>query len=224
MTDFLNRIWIIDTTGNCLIDRSYEKTDQEIDASIFSGFLTAILTFTQEMVQDEVEQISMGTRDIYYQPFQSFAVVASAPKSKKKIKNVNTILTDIGNLFITTLGSNYSPGNKLSSDHILLFSKKLDDILGSTGHEIEESKYRLRYLLKQLQQGAIDEETAVKDLLTTYESLDNKSKQFIAASMKDVEIIFKHSHTLAPELKSKVQYILHNVNAQMRTEQWFSSF
>lgn len=223
MSDFLNRLWIIDSSGTCLIDRSYEGTETGVDASIFSGFLTAILTFTQEMVQDEVEQISMGSRDIYYQPFRSFAVVASVPK-KKKIKNINDILKNIGNVFLATCGTNYSIGNKLSLDNVQIFSKKLDEIVGDTGQEIEESKYRLLSLFKQLQNGQVDEEVVVKDLLSTYESLDNKSQQFIAAAMKDVELIFKNSNNLTPELKSKLQNILRNVSAQMRAEKWLSSF
>ena len=87
MLSYLNGLWIIDPNGLCLLHQDFSEagSGEKIDETMFSGFLTAILSFTHDLVKDSIEKISMGQREIHYQSFGIFAVAVSTNKTKKKL-------------------------------------------------------------------------------------------------------------------------------------------
>ena len=94
MLSLLNGLWIIDPNGLCLLHQDFSiESKEKIDETMFSGFLTAILSFTQDLVNDTIERIQMGEREIHYQSFGIFAVAVSANKSKKKAKDLSQYIT-----------------------------------------------------------------------------------------------------------------------------------
>ena len=86
MVKGLQGIWIIEPGGMCLLSRMF-SAEKSMDDAMFSGFITAILAFTQDLVEDTIENIAMGGREIHYQSFGSFSVVVSVGK-KSKVKNL----------------------------------------------------------------------------------------------------------------------------------------
>ena len=220
--DVLNGLWIINPTGLCLLHRNFEETAQTIDETMFSGFLTAILSFTQDLVKDSIEKISMGERDIYYSSFGKFAVALSANKSKKA-KNLQQYINRVGESFLEEYGAHintYIPDITVFEP----FGAKIDQIFGITGHALTQNRNDLFEILTKLKQGEIDEKSAIEKLLVTYNSLDEKNKKFMKGALKDVEDIFKKSTVLPDDLRKQYMSIVKEVGAQLKAEKWLSSF
>lgn len=222
MLDVLNGLWIIEKNGLCLLHRNFEETQQQIDETMFSGFLTAILSFTQDLVKDSIEKISMGERDIYYSSFGPFAVALSANKSKKA-KNLQTYINKVGDLFLST----YADELKSTMPDITVFEpfgQKIDEIFGITGHAMVENRNELLEILTKLKSGEMDEKVAIGKILALYNAMDDKNKKFMKNALKDVEGIFKQSSVLTVDQRKQFQNIVKEVGAQLKAEKWLSSF
>ncbi|MHA2365518.1 MAG: hypothetical protein ACXAC7_16295 [Candidatus Hodarchaeales archaeon] len=220
--DALKGLWILDTSGLCLLHRNYEA-GMQVDETIFGGFLTAILSFTQDMVNDKIESITMSAMEIYYQSFGSFAVAVSVDKSKKVKKLLPNLITKIGNEFKDNF-ENALQGTVQSTKTYEPFGNEIDVIFGLKGHKAQGDSEILLDILKGVKEGKIPEAEAIQELLDIYEELDSPTQRFMATSMKDLEKIFKKSPLLTKEQQKKFQEIIKNVSAQMKAEKWLSSF
>lgn len=223
MLDILNGLWIINPDGLCLLHRNFEETNQQIDETMFSGFLTAILSFTQDLVNDSIEKISMGEREIYYSSFGLFAVALSANKSKKA-KNLQDYINKVGNLFRDQYGDSLKTKNILDISEFEDFGSKIDEIFGITGHAMTENRNELLEILTKLKKGDINEKDAIEKILASYNTLDDKNKKFMKQALRDVEGIFKKSTLLTESQRKQFQSIVKEVGAQLKAEKWLSSF
>lgn len=223
MLDVLNGLWIINPNGLCLLHRNFEETQEQIDETMFSGFLTAILSFTQDLVKDSIEKISMGERDIYYSSFGQFAVALSANKSKKA-KNLQDYINKVGTQFNDEYGSTLKAGNIIDIGVFEPFGPKIDQIFGITGHAMTENRNELLEILTKLKSGEMNEKDAIGRILAIYKRLDDKNKKFMKEALKDVEDIFKKSALLSEEQRKQFQSIVKEVGAQLKAEKWLSSF
>lgn len=223
MLDVLNGLWIIEKNGLCLLHRNFEETQQQIDETMFSGFLTAILSFTQDLVKDSIEKISMGERDIYYSSFGIFAVALSANKSKKA-KNLQTYINKVGEMFLAEFGDHLKSTTMPDITIFEPFGAKIDSIFGITGHAMTENRNELLEILTKLKNGQMHEKDAIVRILAIYNSLDDKNKKFMKGALKDVEGIFKNSTVLSDDQRKQFQSIVKEVGAQLKAEKWLSSF
>ena len=223
MLDVLNGLWIIEKNGLCLLHRNFEETQQQIDETMFSGFLTAILSFTQDLVKDSIEKISMGERDIYYSSFGPFAVALSANKSKKA-KNLQSYINKVGEMFLAEFGDHLKSTNMPDITIFEPFGPKIDTIFGITGHAMVESRNDLLDILTKLKSGEMAEKDAIVKILAIYNSMDDKNKKFMKGALKDVEGIFKQSTVLSDDQRKQFQSIVKEVGAQLKAEKWLSSF
>lgn len=221
--DILNGIWIINPDGLCLLHRNFEETNQQIDETMFSGFLTAILSFTQDLVNDSIEKISMGEREIYYSSFGLFAVALSANKSKKA-KNLQDYINKVGNLFKQEYNEILKTKTILDVTDFEPFGSKIDEIFGITGHAMTENRNELLEILTKLKKGEINEKDAIEKILASYNTLDDKNKKFMKGALRDVEGIFKKSTLLTESQRKQFQSIVKEVGAQLKAEKWLSSF
>ena len=223
MLDVLNGLWIINPNGLCLLHRNFEETQEHIDETMFSGFLTAILSFTQDLVKDSIEKISMGERDIYYSSFGQFAVALSANKSKKA-KNLQQYINKVGESFLAEFGDFLKSTNIPDITTFEPFGNKIDQIFGITGHAITENRNELLEILTKLKNGEMDEKKAIERILSIYNSMDDKNKKFMKSALRDVEDIFKKSSVLSEDQRKQFQTIVKEVGAQIKAEKWLSSF
>ena len=49
-------VWLIDKTGLPLLNRMYtnDKKEEMVDSALFSGFITAIVAFSSQIVKDNI--------------------------------------------------------------------------------------------------------------------------------------------------------------------------
>lgn len=224
--DILNGIWIIDPNGLCLLHRDFSMgpSTHKIDETMFSGFLTAILSFTQDLVKDTIEKISMGEREIHYQSFNIFAVAVSANKSKKN-KQIPQYITKVGEAFMKDYGEELRTTSLQNREKFSSFGEKIDDIFGLKGVRVAlEQRTNLLDILTKLKNDEISADEGVTKILALYHELDGSSKKFMKKALKDVEGIFKKSELLTPEQRKQFQSIVKEVGSQLKAEKWLSSF
>ena len=61
----LDSLWIIDSKGLCLIQQVFHPKKDPFDKTLFSGFITAVINFSDHVFEDTIEQITMGKLDIH---------------------------------------------------------------------------------------------------------------------------------------------------------------
>ena len=226
MLSLLNGLWIIDPNGLCLLHQDFSiESKEKIDETMFSGFLTAILSFTQDLVNDTIERIQMGEREIHYQSFGIFAVAVSANKSKKKAKDLSQYITKVGNEFMSEYGEELRKSTLQNMEKFAPFSIKIDEIFGLKGVRVAQvQRTTLLEILQRLKAGELPADQGVTKILALYNELDNNSKKFMKQALRDVEDIFKKSELLTPDQRKQFQKIVKEVGAQLKAEKWLSSF
>lgn len=215
-------LWVIDSSGLCLLHHNFGETTG-VDETMFSGFITAILSFTQNFVNDTLERLALGTRDIYYRSFGQFAIVISAEKGLKK-KEIPKIIERVGESFSLQFSEELSPDSLRSSSAFESFGSVIDQIVGREGKVSHQDHHMLSSVLRKVKAGEMTENDAINSIFDLYEVMDEKTQKFIKTSLKDVEKLFKNSKVLSEEERKRYREIIKGVSSQIKAENWLSSF
>lgn len=84
----INNVWIINkTTGVLLFQKTYSKQKRKLDHDLFSGFITAILNFSEEItdVDESIRSISMGSIKFFHLSTETVIFVVSTDKRVNEI-------------------------------------------------------------------------------------------------------------------------------------------
>jgi hypothetical protein len=86
----IHNVYILKVDGTCLIQRKYGSL--EVDESLISGFITAINTFAEQIIQRQVDEIVMGDLKFIYSRSANldviYAVCADSETSSDEIKDI----------------------------------------------------------------------------------------------------------------------------------------
>ena len=93
----LNEFWIITSAG---IPVYHQSIIDEIDQSLFGGFISALLSFIKELGEDDIRHLEMGGSKIVILSSidKNWFFIARSDK-KVKEKKINRYLTEIRSLF-----------------------------------------------------------------------------------------------------------------------------
>jgi hypothetical protein len=93
--------YIITDSGLCIYSKSREK---KIEQDLFSGFMSALNSFTQQMAKDHIESFSLGSSKYFIRNINNLLFVArTAPTEKDSA--VRKELDEIGRIFLTRFPS-----------------------------------------------------------------------------------------------------------------------
>ncbi len=86
----IHNVYILKTDGTALISKRYGSL--EVDEALISGFITAINTFAEQIIQRQVDEIVMGDLKFIYSRSHSldviYAVCADSETSSDEIKEI----------------------------------------------------------------------------------------------------------------------------------------
>jgi hypothetical protein len=86
----IHNVYILKVDGTCLIQRKYGSL--EVDESLISGFITAINTFAEQIIQRQVDEIVMGDLKFIYSRSTNldviYAVCADSETNSDEIKDI----------------------------------------------------------------------------------------------------------------------------------------
>jgi hypothetical protein len=96
LKEYFENLYIINRQGICYYHKKFNPALPDMNEKSFSGFITAILTFTKDVFQDASNKVTLGTMDIYLQSFEEFFVVLSCKKGNKNEKSFFNSISEIG--------------------------------------------------------------------------------------------------------------------------------
>ncbi|MHA1734158.1 MAG: hypothetical protein ACTSU5_19645 [Promethearchaeota archaeon] len=131
----LNNLWIIhQESGVCVFNEKFRDGAIDYDADMFSGFISAIITFSKEITAGkfQVKNISLGPLKISYRqaPYILISLCVDETTSKEEVERV---IGEIADRFLEKYGDRLEPG-KFNFDTLQFqdFSYELRDLAGQT--------------------------------------------------------------------------------------------
>lgn len=217
-------VWLIDNTGIPLLNRLYSQ-ETVIDSALFSGFITAIVAFSRQVVNDSIETIEMGGHNINYLPFDEFCVVTTTIKNSNVTLDLHPAMAQIGNkfqkLYQKELGLAYR-----DPDIFVSFESYIDEVIGEKDKAREKSlnDFDIGLILTEVKFDKISSQEAINKIYTSFKKLDKKSQAFIKDAMKDFEVFFNEKSGLSKNELSKYKEIVGKMTALMKSEKFFQAF
>ncbi|NVM03058.1 MAG: hypothetical protein HWN67_12020 [Candidatus Helarchaeota archaeon] len=127
--DKITEVWIIENSGLCLFNHAIES---KIDEILFSGFLSGIRTFLEEIGEKKLERLELGhSKLIFYNldEFGLFIVLKSPKKTKDKYleKKINEVTNKFVNLYGDQLLEHQKKKMPYNTEDFKDFRKTLED-------------------------------------------------------------------------------------------------
>lgn len=228
----VKNLWILSSDGLTLFHRNFTG-GKTIDETLFGGFLTAIVHMTKDIgITDDketIERIQMGSMDLHYRPIVNIncaIVLAVERKSNEKLvsKLIEAVSFDFKFRFADLLASKQI----LDTTDFEPFEENIDNILGGEkGKTIRESEYERNFqkILENAKNSTNTPSESVTQIIELYEKIESEdAKKMFAASMKDIENLFKKAQNLTKEQKNIFQEIIKGVSAKARFEKFLLGF
>lgn len=218
-------LWLIDSTGLPLINRSYNNSDSSlIDSALFSGFITAIVAFSKQVVKDNIETIEMGGHSIHYISFDQFSVVSTTTKTSIA-NDLHPVMKQIGNKFQSLYQKELDQIAR-DTNTFIDFESYIDEALGQkqTAHQKSLNDFEIGLILTEVKFNKITPSEAIDKIYTSFKRLDKKSQAFIREAMKDFEEFFTDTTGLSKDEISMFKEIVGKMTALMKSEKFFQAF
>ena len=219
-------LWLIDNTGLPLLDRMYTTSETSlIDSALFSGFITAIVAFSKQVVKDNIETIEMGGHNIHYLSFDQFSVVTTTNKSAKVTSDLQKLMAEIGKKFQQMYQKELNSIER-NTTTFTDFELLVDELLGQkeVGKKKSLNDFEIGLILTEVKFKKITPQEAITRIYASYKRLDKKSQKFIKEAMKDFENFFTDKTGLTKEEIIMYKEIVGNMTALMKSEKFFQSF
>ena len=179
----VHSVWLINkTSGICVLNRMYQH-DTKIDPDLFSGFITAMFNFSEEIAGEQVKNISMGNKRLFYRTTETLILVLQAGDIKEKV--INPYFGQIINAFID---EGYESKMITDPSNLTLlepFLTTLDSIIQQEAKPIEEEKSKkeseVKAILERVMLGEINAAEASAKIQSLWEGLEqdaSKAKKF----------------------------------------------
>ena len=226
MVPNITGLWLIDKTGLPLLNRVYETNDDTslIDSALFSGFITAIVAFSQQVVKDTIDTIQMAGHDIHYLSFNKFSVVATSKKSVPNILEIHKILSEIGNKFQKHYQEELDCIER-NTETFENFGSYVDQILQNKhGKQKSLNNFEIGLILTEVKFNKLTPQEAINRIYNSFKKLDKKSQSFIKDAMKDFEVFFSEKSGLSKEEIVMYKEIVGKMTALMKSEKFMQSF
>ncbi|MEM1658215.1 MAG: hypothetical protein QXK94_04190 [Candidatus Jordarchaeales archaeon] len=151
----IHNVYIMRRSGECLVSRKYGSL--EADDDLVTGFLSAILNFSEQIDGERVESIIMGNKKFVYTIMNDVIFIAYADKED----SVKESLELLGQRFLEKYGDalkNWSGDKSIFED----FTSTMDEILGEKGGSRD---LKLDEVIDKLKKGTISATEATQHLV-----------------------------------------------------------
>lgn len=141
----IHNVYIMKRSGECIISRKYGSL--KVDEDLVTGFLSAILNFSEQLDGERVESIVMGNKKFVYTGMGDVIFIAYADKNDP----VKESLEVLGRTFMEKYGETLKKW-KGERDIFNDFTKQMDEILGG---EAGVNDKLAEDILERLKKGSI---------------------------------------------------------------------
>ena len=193
----VHSVWLINkNNGICALNRMY-KEDTKIDPDLFSGFITAMFNFSEEIAGTSVKNISMGKMRLFYRTTPSLIIVLSASGDTKE-KKINPYFTSIIDCFVAEGFEKLMLAEPSNLTILEPFEEHLDRIVSQDATKVDEVKKAKEAVVKQILEkvmtGEIDAAAASNMIQGLWDDLEedaSKAKKF-SETLTGVQKVMKN--------------------------------
>ncbi|MFW9921917.1 MAG: hypothetical protein ACFFDW_01365 [Candidatus Thorarchaeota archaeon] len=206
--DGLESLWIINSNGLCLVHQVLNPNADLMNKSIFSSFLSALLTFSDSVFDDQLENIQMGKLDVHFKSFNNGKfLVAISTKRGLNIHFIQQKLLEVGEAFESEYIDSLEH-QAICVDEYLPFNDTINKIFGISTIRIIPEHEEFLTLLKRAEDEQYTEDLAVEVILDFFEGLPQIKRKILLQSTLPILSIFTQSENLTLEQIKRFQEIL----------------
>ncbi len=140
----INKLWLIHREiGMCLLEQTFKPLPTDVDSDLVSGFLTAMLSFSEQIAKEKIERIELETTAIQYYISDVYVMAVICPRSVSK-----AILKTKLDLLATEFNEKYGDVLENFTGNVDVFQdygKKVEEI-------VEQPTISIKYLSKTREQ------------------------------------------------------------------------
>ena len=142
-------IWLINKRNSlCILQKNYSfKTN--IDNDLFSGFITAIFNFSEELSGESVKSISMGSIKLFYKTTNEIILALAANKFLVE-SDVAPILDNLVLYFKNEGYDHYLNEEICETDLFTPFTNIIDDLINKSSDFLNERISQNKFLEKKI--------------------------------------------------------------------------
>ena len=138
----IKQLFILKATGTCVIHNNFDQIDSESsmlhkkDPQLISGFFSAILAFSESVVEgadNEISMMQLKNRLFYFYKIQSFYIIleCSADDQTLVSDDYESILIDIGLIFEDSFLQDKNPDDIFFTIEDENFNSKIKEIISA---------------------------------------------------------------------------------------------
>jgi nitrogenase molybdenum-iron protein alpha/beta subunit len=219
--DELDSLWIIDSKGLCLLQQVFNPTKNSIDKTMFSGFVTAILSFSDQIFDDSLEQISMGKLTVHCLKKGNF-IVAIATKKEANQQFIHQKMLEVADAFDEEYGDDLIDGGQpVCIDDYATFSDTIDKIFGTKTTRVLREHNEFLELLTRAEEEQYSESETIETILNFYEQIPSKKRNILLQTTFPILSMFIESKNLTVEQIKRFQEVLSIQEESNNTTSYF---
>ncbi|MBD3192961.1 MAG: hypothetical protein GF308_20145 [Candidatus Heimdallarchaeota archaeon] len=206
--DGLDTLWIIDSNGLCLLQQIFNHKKNPVDKTMFSGFVSAILDFSDHLFDDSLQQITMGKLNFHCLSFSNGKfVVAIAAKTDVNQQTLYRKMVEVGEAFEAEF-NNIIGHQPVCLDEFIGFSETVDKIFEVKTRRVLPEHGELLKLLETAEQEQYSEYLTTEAILNFYENLSPMKRKNLLQTTFSILEMFIESDNLTVDQMERFQEIL----------------
>ncbi|MHA2298942.1 MAG: hypothetical protein ACXAEU_24360 [Candidatus Hodarchaeales archaeon] len=96
----LKSVWIILNNGLCVYNANFSQKDKQPSEDLFSGFVSALFSFSSSMGDDQIQSVTMKGSKLHYLVNKQGTIFTASTDRKIKDREVKNVLQSIETLYL----------------------------------------------------------------------------------------------------------------------------
>jgi hypothetical protein len=213
----IKNLWVINAGGLCTYSYKANFSDYKIDETMFGGFISALVSFTETLSQKNIRFLKLEEDELYFRDLKDIIVVSIMNTAGAEQTVIDQMLQFIGEKFLESYSESLKSPTFDWSSIIPDFTKEMNYVLGDEELYEEMKRELINNLLQDIMSGK-----QPPDVLTwkiSYLFADSKPDEII----KTIEMIDQVTEILPTLrydaiLESKITDAFYKAKVQLSTK------
>jgi hypothetical protein len=125
------QLWIIDRdAGICIFEQNFQPLPKEVNPDLISGFFIALISFAQELTDQDIQYIQMKAMRIYFQQAEKFVFAIASPAEIESTDNVQKVIVKLEDKFKTKYQTQIEKGYFGYTSVFESFAADVEEVVG----------------------------------------------------------------------------------------------
>ncbi len=149
----IKNLWVINSSGLCVYSYKANFSDYDLDENLFSGFISALASFTETLNQKNIRFLKLEEDELYFRDLKEIIVVTIMNTAGAEQSVIDQMLQFIGEKFLENYSENLKSPTFDWSTIIPDFTKEMNYVLGDEELYEEMKRELINNLLQDIMSG-----------------------------------------------------------------------